>query len=241
MALQWEGEIATTAESRAAASTTGRMYCDVSRSNNTISVTNIYMSHSLVYGYDNDPWQTDMWAAGTLVHNSAQTKGNTSGYISNNWYSSGTASHSFGVGTSAGTFYLQGNWRQNIWGYVAATRSQPSVSYPAAGSPTLDSQSNTDTGLTSRRFDWTSSPGTYCTFSSLKIQYGLDTGYGSESTGLSEDSNTTITGLTPGTSYHYRYVITNGAGLTTNSSDYEFTLTPAPNTSHTLLQILGIV
>lgn len=225
MALQWEGVIATAAESGGASDINGRMYCDISRSNNTISVTNIYMGHSLSSGYDNDPWQTDMWANTSLRLSATQTKGTTSGTISGNWYYSGAASHSFGVGTEAGVFNLQGNWRQALYGYVAATRTQ-SVAYPAAGSPTIDSKSASEETMTSAKITWTSSNGTYCDFASMVLEYGLTASYGSIKTGLSADSNTTLTGLAPGTTYHYRMKITNGAGLVGYSADATFTTKP---------------
>src|SRR5689334_6886002 len=61
------------------------------------------------------------------------------------------------------------------------------------------------------------------------VEYGRSTSYGSQTDAVGAGSgtaaanvSTTITGLTPGTTYHYRFVAVNASG-TTNGADGTFT------------------
>lgn len=71
------------------------------------------------------------------------------------------------------------------------------------------------------------------TTASVTFEYGLDTNYGmtvsglSASGGLSSTLGSTVTGLVPGTTYHYRVIVTNSQGTAT-SSDATFTTFQAP-------------
>jgi phosphodiesterase/alkaline phosphatase D-like protein len=71
------------------------------------------------------------------------------------------------------------------------------------------------------------------------VQYGTSTSYGSTSATASAGAGSTavpvsvsLTGLTPGTTYHYRLVATNSAG-TTNGADAAFTTRPGSPTATT--------
>jgi len=71
------------------------------------------------------------------------------------------------------------------------------------------------------------------TSASVMFEYGLDTSYSTTvggtnvSGGIISTLGATVTGLTPGTTYHYRVIVTNSQGTAT-SDDAAFTTTLAP-------------
>lgn len=66
---------------------------------------------------------------------------------------------------------------------------------------------------------------------SSQVQYGTDTSYGSESSlssSLVTSHSVVLSGLSAGTTYHYRVISTDGSGVTSTSSDQTFTTSTAP-------------
>ncbi len=65
------------------------------------------------------------------------------------------------------------------------------------------------------------------------VEYGTDTNYGSTAVGpeLAIWHEVTLTGLSPGTTYHYRVKSTDAAQNTATSGDYTFTTSPPPDTT----------
>lgn len=117
-----------------------------------------------------------------------------------------------------------------------------SMSIPALGSPSLSSQSSSNIAVTSATITAAASAGSNSSgVASIQLQYGLTTSYGTNSTDSASPFTWDLSGLTPGTTYHYRFVITNNGGKQTTTGDYTFTTLPAPNTSAALLNIVGVL
>lgn len=98
--------------------------------------------------------------------------------------------------------------------------------------PTATTNAATNVGTTTATLNATVNANGAST--TVTFQYGLDTNYGSSVTAtqspVTGSSNTAVsanlTGLSPGTTYHYRVVATNSGG-TTNGADQTFTTTAA--------------
>lgn len=110
-------------------------------------------------------------------------------------------------------------------------RLKMTITYaPTAAPPIAVTTAATDFTTTSAQLNGTVNPsGTATTY---YFEYGLTTGYGSATTSTSAGSgasavavNATVTGLTPGTLYHYRLVATNGTA--DQGDDMTFRTAPA--------------
>ncbi len=102
----------------------------------------------------------------------------------------------------------------------------------AATAPSATTGAVTSIGATTATITGTVNPNG--TTTNWYFQYGTTTSYGTKTASINDGSGTTdsnvsasITGLTPGTTYHYQLVATSTAG-TTNGSDGLFTTTAAP-------------
>lgn len=115
---------------------------------------------------------------------------------------------------------------------VVALTGNPSGATAAPGdAPVATTGAASDVGSQSAQLSGTVNPNGSAT--RYTFQYGTDTAYGSETTPASAGSGTTaanvsatLTGLAPGTTYHYRLTATNSSGQTTSGTDHTFT-TPA--------------
>jgi len=102
----------------------------------------------------------------------------------------------------------------------------------AASAPTAITGPVTSVGPTTATLTGTVNPNGQAT--TRYFEYGTSTSYGSRTSTVSAGSGTTnvdvsaaVTGLRPGTTYHYRLVATNGAG-TSRGADGIFTTSSAP-------------
>lgn len=93
------------------------------------------------------------------------------------------------------------------------------IGIPALGYPALSSQSVSAIKPTTATVNSSFSAGSNSSgISSIQLQYGLTTGYGSTASG----GTINLTGLKPGKTYHYRFVTTNNGGLSVTTSDFTF-------------------
>lgn len=116
------------------------------------------------------------------------------------------------------------------------------IPIPPLGTPSLSSQTVTNITPTTATVTATATAGTNSTgVSSIQIQYGTTTSYGTNITDSASPFTWNLTGLIPGTVYFYRFVITNAGGRTTTTSGFSFTTLPAPNTNSALLGIIGVM
>jgi hypothetical protein len=104
----------------------------------------------------------------------------------------------------------------------------------SAGLPTALLFDASPTGATTGVVNGAVNPAGQVTSTTWHFDYGRTTSYGSSTAGAGVGSGstpeqvaTTIAGLSPGTTYHYRVVATNSHG-TTNGADQTFTTSPAP-------------
>jgi hypothetical protein len=137
-------------------------------------------------------------------------------------------------GIAKGRGFNDWNWSDDFTITVAGSQSPPAVTTQAATSvgqngATLNGQVNPNGASTTYYFD-----------------YGTSAAYGSSTTQTSAGSGTTaqavsavISGLTPGTTYHYRLVASNSAG-TTNGNDMTFTTAAQPPPTVTTQAATGI-
>ena len=109
------------------------------------------------------------------------------------------------------------DWWQAIKDFLGATSSPPAVATVSASSIT------TASAQLNGRVDPDGSA------TAFHFEYGTSTNYGSSTTAASAGSglssvnvNATVSGLTPGTAYHYRLFATNSGG-TTSGNDMSFT------------------
>lgn len=222
MGLLWNGELANAGEFDTAGTLQGEVWGDISRTNNTVSITNIFVKQKANAGsvFDDWEWYGDCQVpSGSLVLNTAQTKGRTgSSNLGGIWYQSGSTSTSFGVSAGTSSINIQSRWKSLHWGTSSAYR-QFSVGIPTVSAPSTPSVSSTNVTTNSGRVNWSvGSAGSNCTYSSTTVEWGLTTGYGSSQGGLGQNSNLNITGLIPGTTYYYRVTAINGAGLTSSNT-----------------------
>jgi hypothetical protein len=113
----------------------------------------------------------------------------------------------------------------------------------AAGAPAATTGSSSSVTLSSATVTGTVNPGGNDTH--YHFEYGLTNSYGANTASTdagagSADVHATagLSGLAPGTTYHYRIVATSSAG-TTNGSDQAFTTSATPTTSSSQAVILG--
>jgi len=110
--------------------------------------------------------------------------------------------------------------------------SQAATSTPAHKPPSASTGGSSLVSLSSATLAGTVNP--HGTETSYVFQYGTSTGYGAQTPSAPAGNGTTgikvsqpITGLTPGTTYHYRIVATSAAG-TTDGRDVAFTTKKIP-------------
>jgi hypothetical protein len=145
-------------------------------------------------------------------------------------------------GLSPGTTYyfcaIAQNTAGTSFGAVLSFTTSPSPPAPTvttqaasaltSSSATLNGTVNPNGQATSYHFDW----GTSQSYLSSTSTQSAGSGTGNVA------ASANLTGLSPGTTYHYRLVATNGSG-TTNGSDGSFTTSPAPSLLPPSLVTLG--
>ncbi len=106
---------------------------------------------------------------------------------------------------------------------------------PDTTAPVLSSISSGTPGQTTATITWTTNES-----SNSRIDYGLTTSYGTASTSasLSTSHSITLTGLTAGTTYHFRVQSVDAASNTATSSDQTFT-TAAPDTTAPVISAIS--
>lgn len=216
----------------------GQIVYTVSRSDNTLTWTNTYSQ--IKYVRESGSWSSFTYGSGwtqKLYLASSSTNRDTetdSGTRAVNATDKGTTV-SFTSSVTASQTTVTGKVGAYFAGDSQTNTSTFTIGIPSLGSPTIDTNSVTGITTTGATINWTSSNGTNGTFSSMKLDYGLTTSYGTTVTGLSADSSTVLTGLQPGTTYHAKLTITNGGGKTGNSGDFTFTTLSVPSVLPVLL------
>jgi hypothetical protein len=162
-------------------------------------------------------WTTDQASSSQVKYGTTQTYGSNSN-LNNNLQTSHSVTLS---GLTPGTTYdfvvvstNSSSVTSTSTNYTFATTAvAPVISAVASGSITS----------TSAIITWTTDQS-----SSSQVNYGITTGYGSSSAlsgTLVTSHSITLTGLTPGTTYDFDVVSTNGSSLTATSTNYSFTTT----------------
>lgn len=197
----------------------------VDRVNNTITINGMYArTWTTSSGWVADPWYNDIYRndGGASYVAGWVSKGNTGGanIYGNSYYTSSGTWGGIGVG-AYDTHYLlkvrintSGVWR----GWVGPIY----LDIPDTSDPYLNgAPSASNIKPTQATVSWSASPGNYCTWTGMNIEYGLTTGYGLGN-GVAAVGSQTLTGLKPGKVYHYRFYMLNGAGRAAYSADYTF-------------------
>jgi hypothetical protein len=222
----------------------GDIVYNVTRSDNTVSFTSTYAR--IKYVRESGSWTSFYYGAGwawrLYIGTSTQRSSNSlSGTRYVDDVDNGT-SVSFNITVDKDdTTYIG---RIGAWfdGDAQTYTAAKTLDIPDLGSPSLSTQSASSIAVTTATVTATAAAGTNSSgVASIQLQYGLTTGYGTNSTDSSSPYTWALTGLTPGSTYHYRFVITNNGGKTTTTGDYTFTTLPAPNTSAALLNIVGVL
>lgn len=110
--------------------------------------------------------------------------------------------------------------RINAYNAVASATPPPTDTTP----PTISAVQATPAATTAT-VTWTTDE-----LSDSRVDYGLDTGYGSpvSNSTLVTGHSIALNGLSPATTYHYRVSSRDAAGNSASSGDYTFTTTTAP-------------
>ena len=226
-----------------------RLTGTVTRSNNTVSFTSLgaYMRLARTSGFITSIY----WASGSwwtrirIIRNSTIRKtislgpGNYTVNPTNTTSKRGVSSFSLTVGATATS--VTANVEGSSLGDPTSS-TNITISIPALGTPTLNSHSATGVTENSAAINYSASAGTNGTFSSCQLQWGLTTSYGNTSSKSTASGTFSLSELEADTTYHYRFVLTNGGGRTTTSSDYTFTTleTPVTNQGNMLVAMMGL-
>lgn len=216
-------------------------YDSASRVNNTVSVVGANGGYTITSANSSSYWVGSWTVKGWYQMPSGTTRGtkDISGgehHANDTFYTSET-NFSFSVGASATSVSTRNYGQLNN---TSGNKSQ-SLGVPALGSPSTGTPSVSGIGVTGATINYSGSAGTNATFSSMRLDYGTTTSYGTNQSKSTASGSFVLTNLTPGTTYHYKLTATNGGGKTAATSDLTFTLLPAPNTNAVLLGIIGVM
>lgn len=239
--MAWTGQLSTGAFFNTGvgiARIHGGIEYNVSRTDNTVYFTG---TRAIIqYIRESGSWTSFTYGSGWTwrMHvNGQRTQNSTSGTRSVNAQDGGSYVN-FSVGVSAGDTSLTGYVSAWFSGDGETYTGGLGISIPSLGFPSINSTSVTNIAVTSATINSSFSAGSNSSgISSVQVQYGLTTGYGKTASGTTAN----LTNLTPGSTYHYRFVVTNNGGRQTTTGDYTFTTLPAPNTSAALLAIVGVL
>lgn len=154
-------------------------------------------------------WTTDQNSSSLVNY------GLTTGYGQNASASGNVTAHTVNLsGLVAGTTY---NFRVNSTNAQNVTATSGNNTFTTLPNLSISNVAATPTNV-SATITWTSN-----TPSDSKVDYGLTSGYGStvSNATLTTSHSVTLTGLTPGTLYHYK--VTSNDGQTASSNDLTFT------------------
>lgn len=202
----------------------GQLVYDVSRSDNTVTFSNFYAQGQHVRiagsGYTSFTYSTGWDVVGDAPSGSQRVSGGWSGTRSYNAIdSTGATSFTVGVGANDTTMSVRAGAQYR---YDGITYAWFTIGIPTLGAPSLNSQSVSAITPKTATIATSSSAGSNATFTSIQLQYGLTESYGSTATSSSTSATFNLTGLSPGKTYNYRFVLTNGGGKTTTTSNYTF-------------------
>lgn len=215
---------------------------NITRVDNTISITNLRTRMrvnsgspgSWFSGYNVDV-HTDV-PSGTRRRNASLGSGR---FDRGQDYLGSAGNYSLTVGAAA--VVVTSRSGVTVDGGTGWTNAQ-NITIPALGLPSLSSQSVSNIGVRSATIAAVVAAGTNSSgIQNVQLQYGLTTSYGTNVNDTSSPYSWNLANLLPGTTYHYRFVITNNGGRVTTTGDFTFTTLPAPSVSDTLLKILGIM
>lgn len=213
---------------------------NVSRSDNTVTFTGLAQTNqyqrltggitSFTYGTG---WEAYAQIPAGVANRTGQFSSGTRN-VNTNYGPTGGSDFSIGVGATDTTTSCQMIGRYLNDGMSGS--GSFAIGIPALGYPGLSSQSVTAIKPTTATVNSSFSAGANSSgISSIQLQYGLTTGYGSTASG----GTVNLTGLSPGKTYHYRFVATNNGGLSTTTSDYTFKTQDVPGMMPLLMGLLG--
>lgn len=196
-------------------------YNAYSRVDNTVYFNGValyYYYGRMSGGASSFTYSTGWSAYGEVPHGASRAGSEASGTRNvNQWYGP----------TGGGDFAIAvGTWDTSV-GYRAAGRFKNdgftygygTVYFMALGAPYITGQSVTNIKPRTATINSTFYQGDYSSgISSIQVQYGLTTSYGSTASG----GTVNLTGLKPGTVYHYRFIATNNGGKSVTTGDYTF-------------------
>jgi type VI protein secretion system component Hcp len=151
-----------------------------------------------------------------------------------------TTSHSQGLtGLTAGTTYHFRVLSRDAAGNLATSgdfsfaTSAPSDTTP----PVISSVASSGITQTTAAISWTTNEA-----ADTQVQYGTTVSYGSTTTlnpTMTTSHSQGLTGLTPGTTYHFRVLSRDAAGNLATSGDFSFTTTAAADTTPPVISNIG--
>lgn len=203
----------------------GQLVYDVSRSNNTVTFSNFYAQgqHVRIAGSATSFTYSTGWdVVGDAPSGSQRVSGGWSGTRSVNAVdSTGATSFTVGVGANDTSMSVRAGARYRNDGVTYAWFT---IGIPTLGAPSLSSQSVSNIKPRTATVNASYTAGDNATLSNIELQYGTTLSYGSS---MSIAGNTTssyfnLSELTPGATYNYRFVLTNGGGKVTTTSNYTF-------------------
>lgn len=198
---------------------------NVSRLNNTVTFTGnvAYLQYVRLSGGITSFTYGTGWDAGVDVPGGTSRVGPISESGTRNVNAGygpyGGGDFSVGVGAFDTSYpgRMYGRYRND--GY---TYGNFSVGIPTLGAPSVDSQSVTNIKIKTASVNYSGSAGANATFSQMYLDYGLTAGYGTTVSSGSSSGTFNLTGLKPGTVYHYRLTAVNGGGKSTSTGDLTF-------------------
>lgn len=153
------------------------------------------------------------WGAGTISYGTTTSYGSTGTADAYNHFFIGGTSESEGTLIPNTTYYYRFSVMDN-WGRIS---NQVTGSLTTSGNPPAISNVSGTVTETTYSFTYTATYDTNASYSSIAVQWGTTTSYGSSGT------STNITSLTPDTHYYYRFRVTDTKGHTSDWYTGEFT------------------
>lgn len=221
----------------------GRINYDTpTRHNNTVtfndvSVTIRYTGNGSSFTYGTG-WDARARIPAGTVRASGFWSGTRSVGDTNTSGESGSFTVSVSSSTTSVSADVEGRFRPDAY----TNSSNFSIPVPALPSPSLTSHSATNIKQKTADITYSANSGSgtnvTTTMSQVQLQYGLTTSYGTNVNKTTSSGTFNLTGLKPGATYHYRFVITNGGGKSTTTSDFTFKTKPVAGMLPVLMGLL---
>ncbi|MGH9560005.1 MAG: fibronectin type III domain-containing protein, partial [Terracidiphilus sp.] len=190
-------------------------YFRVAASTSAPTISNVGAG-SLTSGAANISWNTDQTATSQVEYGAT-----TSYAYTTNVDGSMVTTHAEKLSSlTASTLYHYRVLSTNSTGQQSVSGDMTFTTSVASGGPVISNVSGTPISTSSAVIAWTTDE-----HSTSQVQYGLTTNYGSwsaQNSTLMSSHSQTLSGLTPGTVYHFRVISINGAGEQSVSGDYTF-------------------